>query len=81
LGNNKLKNRTGLNIGELKKITAMWLEVYEIKQNITKQYRNGGRMVKPAVHEGRKKGGKQEKDTSWKSRRGRRGKSRIGIWK
>ena len=63
LRNSKLKNLTGLETEELKKIRAMRLELAEMKQNIWKHYRDEGRNVKPAGNEGRKMAGKKGKST------------------
>ena len=63
LGNKKLKNLTGIETRELKRTTSLRLEVAEIKQNVWRHYRDGNRMVKPAIPESRKKAGNQTKDT------------------
>ena len=63
LGNKKLKNLTGIETRELKRTTSLRLEVAEIKQNVWRHYRDGNRMVKPAIPEGRKKARNKTKDT------------------
>ena len=41
-GKKSLKNLTKMETGELKRVTSMRLKVSEIRQNLWRQYRDGG---------------------------------------
>ena len=55
LGKKSVKNLTKIETGELKRVTPRKLELSEIRHNLWRQYRDGGKMIRPAVPEGWKR--------------------------
>ena len=47
-----VKNLTKIETGELKKETMLKLELLKIKQNLWRQYRDGGKLISPSAPEG-----------------------------